>query len=112
MRGLMMDFPLTVPALLERAGDIFGNVEIVTRLPDRRLARDLCPSRCNSEVFQIAVVALSAKLAKCDGPVKREEIDTFRRRRPQTIERAGCRQPCAELPLARIASSCQSFAVL
>ena len=39
MRGLMMDFPLTVPALLERAGHIFGNVEIVTRRPDRRLAR-------------------------------------------------------------------------
>ena len=39
MRGLMMDFPLTVPALLERAGKIFGNVEIVTRRPDRRLAR-------------------------------------------------------------------------
>ena len=39
MRGLMMDFPLTVPALLERAGNIFGNVEIVTRRPDRRLAR-------------------------------------------------------------------------
>ena len=39
MRGLMMDFPLTVPALVERAGRIFGNVEIVTRRPDRRLAR-------------------------------------------------------------------------
>ena len=39
MRGLMMDFPLTIPALLERAGHIFGNVEIVTRRPDRRLAR-------------------------------------------------------------------------
>jgi len=39
MRGLMMDFPLTVPALLERAGGIFGNVEIVTRRQDRRLAR-------------------------------------------------------------------------
>jgi fatty-acyl-CoA synthase len=39
MRGLMMDFPLTVPALLERAGTIFGNVEIVTRRPDRTLAR-------------------------------------------------------------------------
>ncbi len=39
MRGLMMDFPLTVPALLERAGGIFGSVEIVTRRPDRRLAR-------------------------------------------------------------------------
>ena len=39
MRGLMMDFPLTVPALLERAGNIFGGVEIVTRRPDRSLAR-------------------------------------------------------------------------
>jgi fatty-acyl-CoA synthase len=39
MRGLMMDFPLTVPALLERAGNIFGKVEIVTRRPDRSLAR-------------------------------------------------------------------------
>ena len=39
MRGLMMDFPLTVPALLERAGGIFGDVEIVTRRPDRSLAR-------------------------------------------------------------------------
>jgi len=39
MRGLMMDFPLTVPTLLERAGRIFGNVEIVTRRPDRSLAR-------------------------------------------------------------------------
>ncbi len=33
MRGLMMDFPLTVPALLERAGGIFGDVEIVARRP-------------------------------------------------------------------------------
>ncbi|HWX38939.1 MAG TPA: long-chain fatty acid--CoA ligase [Candidatus Sulfotelmatobacter sp.] len=39
MRGLMMDFPLTIPALLERAGGIFSNVEIVTRRPDRSLAR-------------------------------------------------------------------------
>jgi len=31
------------------------------------------------QLFSIAVVALSAKLAKCDGPVKRVEIDTFRR---------------------------------
>jgi fatty-acyl-CoA synthase len=39
MHGLMMDFPLTVPAILERAGGIFGNVEIVSRMPDRSLAR-------------------------------------------------------------------------
>jgi DnaJ like chaperone protein len=31
------------------------------------------------QLFSITVVALSAKLAKCDGPVKRAEIDTFRR---------------------------------
>ena len=31
------------------------------------------------QVFSIAVVVLSAKLAKCDGPVNREEIDAFKR---------------------------------
>jgi DnaJ like chaperone protein len=30
------------------------------------------------QLFAIAVVVLSAKLAKCDGPVKREEIDAFK----------------------------------
>ncbi len=39
MRGLMMDFPLTMPALLERAGTIFGDAEIVARMPDRTTAR-------------------------------------------------------------------------
>jgi fatty-acyl-CoA synthase len=39
MRGLMMDFPLTIPALLERAGKIFGKTEIVSRRPDRTLIR-------------------------------------------------------------------------
>jgi fatty-acyl-CoA synthase len=39
MRGLMMDFPLTLPVMLERAGRMFGMVEIVTRRPDRSLAR-------------------------------------------------------------------------
>jgi fatty-acyl-CoA synthase len=39
MRGLMMDFPLTVAALVERAGGIFGKVELVTRRPDRSLVR-------------------------------------------------------------------------
>ena len=32
-----------------------------------------------AQVFAIAVVVLAAKLAKCDGPVKRVEIDAFRR---------------------------------
>jgi DnaJ like chaperone protein len=31
------------------------------------------------QLFALCVVVLSAKLAKCDGPVKREEIDAFRR---------------------------------
>jgi DnaJ like chaperone protein len=31
------------------------------------------------QVFSICVVVLSAKLAKCDGPVRRAEIDTFKR---------------------------------
>src|SRR3984893_12335541 len=39
IRGLMMDFPLTVPAMLECAGTLFGKAEIVTRRPDRSLTR-------------------------------------------------------------------------
>jgi fatty-acyl-CoA synthase len=39
MRGTMMDFPLTLPTLLERAGQLFAGVEIVSRRPDRSIFR-------------------------------------------------------------------------
>lgn len=39
MRGLMMDFPLTLVPLLERAGKLFGKIEIVSRRPDRSCHR-------------------------------------------------------------------------
>ena len=39
MRGTMMDFPLTLPTLLERADKLFSRVEIVSRRPDRSLVR-------------------------------------------------------------------------
>ena len=39
MKGTMMDYPLTVVPILERAGRLFGKVEIVSRLPDRSLQR-------------------------------------------------------------------------
>ena len=39
MRGLMMDFPLTLAAILRRAEALAGRREIVTRLPDKSLHR-------------------------------------------------------------------------
>jgi fatty-acyl-CoA synthase len=39
VKGLMMDFQLTLPHLLQRAGTFFGEKEIVTRLPDRSFHR-------------------------------------------------------------------------
>jgi fatty-acyl-CoA synthase len=39
MHSTMMDFPLTLPHLLERAGQLFGRQEIVTRMPDKGLHR-------------------------------------------------------------------------
>jgi fatty-acyl-CoA synthase len=39
MRGTMMDFPLTLPTILERARQIFSRVEIVSRKPDKTLER-------------------------------------------------------------------------
>jgi DnaJ like chaperone protein len=41
-----------------------------------RLAAMFAP---REQVFAMSVVALSAKLAKCDGPVNRQEIDAFKR---------------------------------
>src|SRR2546425_9858368 len=35
MRGTMMDFPLTLPTILERAGKVFPRVEIVSRRPEK-----------------------------------------------------------------------------
>jgi len=39
MLGTMMDFPLTLVPILERAGKLYGQVEIVSRRPDRTIAR-------------------------------------------------------------------------
>jgi fatty-acyl-CoA synthase len=39
MLGTMMDFPLTLVPILERAGKLYGQIEIVSRRPDRSIAR-------------------------------------------------------------------------
>src|SRR6266851_1841071 len=39
MRGLMMDFPLSIPSIGRRAETLFGSKTIATRLPDRTIAR-------------------------------------------------------------------------
>ena len=39
MDGLMMDYPLTVPQLLDRAARYFPGVEVVSRRPDRSVGR-------------------------------------------------------------------------
>jgi len=39
MRGTMMDFPLTLPTILERASALFQRVEIASRRPDKSIVR-------------------------------------------------------------------------
>ena len=39
MRGMMMDYPLTLTAIVRRAEQYFPNVEIVSRKPDKTLHR-------------------------------------------------------------------------
>ncbi len=46
MLGTMMQFPLTLTSMLERAGKLFGAVEIVSRLPDRTLDRSNYAALC------------------------------------------------------------------
>src|ERR1700758_3355986 len=49
MRGTMMDFPLTLPTILERSGKIFSRVEVVSRRPDNSI---VC--RCYGEFYRRA----------------------------------------------------------
>ena len=42
MRGTMMDFPLTLPTILERSGKLFSRVELVSRKPDKAIVRSSC----------------------------------------------------------------------
>ena len=42
VHGTMMDFPLTLPTILERSGKIFPRVEIVSRKPDKSMVRSCC----------------------------------------------------------------------
>jgi fatty-acyl-CoA synthase len=58
MRGTMMDFPLTLPTILERAGKLFSRVEIVSRKPDKSIART-----CYGEFYRRARL-LSEALTK------------------------------------------------
>ncbi|WP_431268343.1 TerB family tellurite resistance protein [Dankookia sp. P2] len=54
-------------------GGMFGR-------PSVREAADIAAMLGSKEqLFAISVVVLAAKLAKCDGPVKRPEIDSFKR---------------------------------
>src|SRR5437899_1598459 len=39
MRGLMMDFPLSIPAITRRARELFGHKTVATRRPDRTVVR-------------------------------------------------------------------------
>ena len=39
MNGLMMDYQLTLPAILRRAEQLYPRQEVVTRLPDRSVRR-------------------------------------------------------------------------
>lgn len=58
MKPTMMNFPLTLPAVLERAGNLFAQSEIVSRLPDKSL------HRCRYQDFYRRSRALAAGLAK------------------------------------------------
>ncbi|HVS98201.1 MAG TPA: long-chain fatty acid--CoA ligase [Puia sp.] len=56
MRGLMMDYQLTLPTLLRRAESLFAHKEIVTRLPDRSI------HRCTYGELAVRVKKLAAAL--------------------------------------------------
>ena len=49
-------------------------------LTERKIRDQLDPEQSRKVAFTVAVIALSAKMAKADGTVTRAEIDAFRNR--------------------------------
>ena len=47
MHGTMMEYPLLLPSLLERASKLFPDVEIVSRRPDRTVVRSNFAAFCH-----------------------------------------------------------------
>jgi len=65
---------------LSTVGDMRGRVQAdPTGAATRVAARMAAVMGRKDQLFAIVAVVLSAKLAKCDGPVNRHEIDTFKR---------------------------------
>jgi len=58
MNGTMMDFPLVLPVLLERAGKLFPKVEILSRRPDQSVERS------NYAAFYVRTRKLSAAVTR------------------------------------------------
>jgi DnaJ like chaperone protein len=102
MAGLAMGGPVgaVVGAALGHAADV-GVLGDLRRQMNGSLGRQsspLGPARIaalfgrREEVFAIAVVVLSAKLAKCDGSVNRAEIEAFKRHfriPPESVHQVG-----------------------
>ena len=65
MDGLMMDFSLTLPALLRRAETFFGNAVIATRLPDKSF-HHYTYADMTSRARQLAVALQRAGLERGD----------------------------------------------
>ncbi|MEJ1975172.1 MAG: TerB family tellurite resistance protein [Acetobacteraceae bacterium] len=88
--GLVMGGPFgaVMGAALGHAADQ-GAIPRVAFGPAMNPARLAAMLGGRDQLFAIGVVVLSAKLAKCDGPVVREEIDAFKRqfRIPPTATR-------------------------
>jgi DnaJ like chaperone protein len=75
-------FGAVVGAALGHAADTggFGDLRTGFRLPGGfSPARLAATFGRREQVFAVGVVVLAAKLAKCDGPVNRQEIDAFKR---------------------------------
>ena len=63
MRGLMMDFPLAIPALLRRAAQLGGSRELVSRWPDRSITRSTHAEFARRS-YALAVGAVVARAAQ------------------------------------------------
>ena len=90
MRGLMMDMPLSIPALLRRTRSLFPHKEIISRRADRSISRSTY-DECLGDARRLAA-ALCARSASAAAIASAPSAGTMRAIcRPTTASRRPAR---------------------
>ena len=99
MRGLMMDYQLSIQAILRRAGTLFSHKTVVSRRPDKNVVRHSCGEILErSRRLAVALRRIGAYLSKNWRFASITEAEAHLREHGDALEAAGWTRQAIEDP--------------